>query len=145
MELPYAGEHPCFGQQQEWACTNMATWRMEGQFVMLHWCEACKTRVSPGWNDVTWTPMDKRPAEDVARIKREHAKLTEPGLAALLDLGGLGPDALPKGPCQCAVCKLETEAEREERIHNDVFKPGESDLEYFQRRQKELGQDPKRN
>jgi hypothetical protein len=55
--VPYAGEHPCFGQRQGW-CTNQATWRFEGEHVILHFCDSCKARFTLAG---TWTAMDKRP------------------------------------------------------------------------------------
>ncbi len=41
--LPYANEHPCFGRRQGW-CNNLATYRLEGEHVILHFCEECKQR-----------------------------------------------------------------------------------------------------
>ncbi len=95
--MPYKNEHPCFGQQQEWQCRNLATWRVDGQHVMLHWCDDCKKRVESGFAGDIWYQLEAR---------------------------------------------VETEAEREERIYNDVFKPGESDAAYALRRMSELGGKP---
>jgi len=41
--LPFANEHPCFGQRQGW-CENLATWRMENKYLILHFCDKCKQR-----------------------------------------------------------------------------------------------------
>lgn len=55
--VPFAGEHPCFGQRQGW-CANAATWRFESEHLLLHFCEDCKARFKTAGE---WTPMDKRP------------------------------------------------------------------------------------
>jgi len=55
--LPYANEQPCFGHRQGW-CNSMATWRLEGPNLLLHWCEACKPRVTIKGE---WIKMDVHP------------------------------------------------------------------------------------
>ncbi len=43
-------------------------------------------------------------------------------------------------PCNWPECRCATFCEaREGQIHADVFNPHETDLQYFQRRQRELG------
>lgn len=64
--LPYHGEHPCFGQRQEWGCTKQAVWRMNGEHVLLHWCDDCKKLVTPRFEGAEWQQMEKR-SPDPAR------------------------------------------------------------------------------
>lgn len=51
--LPFANEHPCFGQRQGW-CKNLASWRLEGDSLILHFCDACKPRITIHGN---WTKL----------------------------------------------------------------------------------------
>jgi hypothetical protein len=60
VELPYAREHPCFGQRQGW-CKNLATWRMEGPYLMLHWCDACKKHSRFTGAENKWIGLEQRP------------------------------------------------------------------------------------
>lgn len=63
-ELPYADEHPCFGQRQGW-CTNLATWRRETSHTLLHFCDECKrTKPQLSPEDSTWTKLEPRPNEE---------------------------------------------------------------------------------
>jgi hypothetical protein len=57
VTLPFKGEHPCFGQRQGF-CTNMATWRMETQFLLLHFCDECKKRPQFNQGGEKWTPLE---------------------------------------------------------------------------------------
>lgn len=59
-ELPYANEHPCFGQRQGW-CENLATWRMESPNLILHWCDVCKLKQYDGTEEAKWTKLEARP------------------------------------------------------------------------------------
>ena len=57
--VPYANEHPCFGQRQGY-CKNVAAWRMETVNLILHWCDECKTRPNVQKFDGQWTKMEER-------------------------------------------------------------------------------------
>lgn len=58
--LPYANEHPCFGQRQGW-CNNKATWRMESKHLILHFCDNCKNRPDPFKEETDhWTKLEER-------------------------------------------------------------------------------------
>jgi hypothetical protein len=59
IELPFAGEFPCFGQHQGW-CANLAAWRMENQHLLLHWCDTCKPRIEGKSPGETWTKLAPR-------------------------------------------------------------------------------------
>src|SRR5437773_1787749 len=54
--VPYTNEHPCFGQRQGW-CRNLATWRMEGPHLVLHFCEDCKKRPELNGPGNEWTKL----------------------------------------------------------------------------------------
>ena len=66
VEFPYAFEHPCFGQSQEPPfCHNLATWRVEGKHLILHWCGYCKIRLDAEHKFETkggfaWTKLEDR-------------------------------------------------------------------------------------
>lgn len=62
VELPYANEHPCFGNRQGW-CANMATKRMTSKHMMLHFCDKCSTRPSLAMLDegMHWQVLTERP------------------------------------------------------------------------------------
>lgn len=65
LTLPYANEHPCFGQRQGW-CNNLATWRMEGAHLLLHFCDECKAR--PNFfkkRGNQWIKLEKRKEGDL--------------------------------------------------------------------------------
>lgn len=59
LTMPFANEHPCFGGRQGY-CKNLATWRVEGTHVLLHFCDECQKR--PNVNRLgKWTKLEKRP------------------------------------------------------------------------------------
>jgi len=63
--VPFANEHPCFGQRQGW-CTNLASWRLEGPRLILHFCSDCKKRpqtkllAKKKLFPNVWTKLDER-------------------------------------------------------------------------------------
>ena len=62
VEIPYANENICFGQRQGW-CQSLATWRIVGTHIMLHFCDECKNndkKIFQG-NEYKWTKLKKRP------------------------------------------------------------------------------------
>jgi len=56
-QLPFANEHPCFGQRQGW-CSNLAAWRFETPYLVLQFCDVCKPKVPDG----EWTKLESRNA-----------------------------------------------------------------------------------
>lgn len=59
IELPFANEHPCFGQRQDW-CKNMATWRIESQYLLLHFCDECKQKPQAQFEGGKWIKLGPR-------------------------------------------------------------------------------------
>ena len=59
VTLPYANQHPCFGQRQGF-CQNLATWRMESTHLMLHFCDDCKRRPEFKGDEYQWTKLEVR-------------------------------------------------------------------------------------
>ena len=60
VTLPYANQHPCFGQRQGF-CQNLATWRMESKHLLLHFCNACKRRPEFKGNEYEWVKLGIQP------------------------------------------------------------------------------------
>lgn len=58
--LPYANQHPCFGQRQGW-CKNFASWRMESTHLLLHFCDQCKEGKQLDFPGMTWTKLEPKP------------------------------------------------------------------------------------
>lgn len=71
-EMPFAQEHPCFGQRQGW-CSNLATWRVDSDYVLLHFCDSCKVRHEQRgkpFSGERWTHLAARPNADALRALR---------------------------------------------------------------------------
>lgn len=64
-ELPFANEFACFGSRQvpPWCPDHLATWRMESDQLLLHFCDACKARhcsKNMPFTGETWTKLPPR-------------------------------------------------------------------------------------
>jgi len=91
-EAPYADEHPCFGQRQGW-CRNLATWRVEGNNILFHFCTSCKERPvfsGPGYK---WTKLEERPEDAVAGLDEVHVQLSDGEYLHMLGTHGHPPKA----------------------------------------------------
>ena len=56
VHLPKANQQPCFMIRE--GCENMSTWRMETEFLLLHFCDKCKNKGLFKDKDPTWVKLD---------------------------------------------------------------------------------------
>lgn len=59
-QMPYRGEHPCFGR-----CGGVAEWKVDALHICLHFCSTCKAGEARkgGFSEAegyTWYPLRAR-------------------------------------------------------------------------------------
>jgi len=56
VKLPKANEQPCFMVRK--GCKNMATWRMDSDHFVFHFCDQCKAKDVFKDDNPIWTKLD---------------------------------------------------------------------------------------